>query len=201
MSAAAERAPDGAAAGRAVVISGPSGSGKSTIGRRLRQDPRVVFSVSCTTRAPRPGEEDGVHYHFIDEEAFLEGVEQDRFLEWANVYGNLYGTPRGPLDEAVAAGKVFLLEIDVQGALQVREKLPEALFLFIDVPDDDELRRRLEGRGTEAPEVRERRLAKARAEREHHTKYDHVVVNDDAERAYREVCALSGVEPRGDDGS
>ena len=181
------------------MISGPSGSGKSTIGRRLRLDPRVVFSVSCTTRAPRPGEEDGVHYRFVDEETFLGDVEEGRFLEWANVYGNLYGTPRGPLDEAVAAGRVFLLEIDVQGAMQVREKLPEALFLFVDVPDDDELRRRLEGRGTEEPEVVERRLAKARAEREHRTKYDSVVVNDDAERAYREVCALIGLEPRDDE--
>lgn len=195
MSDAAKRA------GRAVVVSGPSGSGKSTIGRRIRQDPRVVFSVSSTTRDPRPGEEDGVHYRFVDEESFLEGVEEDRFLEWANVYGNLYGTPRGPLDEAVANGSVFLLEIDVQGAMQVRERLPEALFLFIDVPDDAELRRRLEGRGTEGPEVVERRLAKARAEREHRAKYDHVVVNDDAERAYREVCALIGIEPRDDDGS
>lgn len=189
---------EGRAKGRAVVISGPSGSGKSTIGRRLRLDPRVVFSVSCTTRAPRPGEEDGVHYRFVDEETFLGDVEEDRFLEWANVYGNLYGTPRGPLDEAVAAGKVFLLEIDVQGAMQVREKLPDALFLFIDVPDDAELRRRLEGRGTEEREVVERRLAKARAEREHRTKYDRVVVNDDAERAYREVCELIGIEPRDD---
>jgi len=190
---------EGRAKGRAVVISGPSGSGKSTIGRRLRLDPRVVFSVSCTTRAPRPGEEDGVHYLFVDEETFLGDVEEDRFLEWANVYGNLYGTPRGPLDEALAAGKVFLLEFDVQGAMQVREKLPDALFLFIDVPDDAELRRRLEGRGTEEREVVERRLAKARAEREHRTKYDSVVVNDDAERAYREVCALIGIEPRADD--
>jgi guanylate kinase len=190
---------EGRAKGRAVVISGPSGSGKSTIGRRLRLDPRVVFSVSCTTRAPRPGEQDGVHYHFVDDETFLGGVEEDRFLEWANVYGNLYGTPRGPLEAALADGKVFLLEIDVQGALQVREKLPDALFLFIDVPDDQELRRRLEGRGTEDPEVVERRLAKARAEREHRTKYDSVVVNDDAERAYREVCALIGIEPRADE--
>jgi guanylate kinase len=185
--------------GRAVVISGPSGSGKSTIGRRLRQDPRVVFSVSCTTRAPRPGEEHGVHYLFVDEQEFRGGVASDRFLEWAEVYGNLYGTPRDPLDEAVHSGKVFLLEIDVQGALQVRERLPEALFIFIDVPDDAELRRRLEGRGTETREVVERRLAKARAEREQRGAYDHVVVNDDAERAYRETCALIGIEPRADD--
>lgn len=187
--------------GRAVVISGPSGSGKSTIGRRLREDPRAVFSVSCTTRAPRPGEEHGVHYLFVDEAEFRGGIASDRFLEWAEVYGNLYGTPRGPLDEAVRDGKIFLLEIDVQGALQVRERLPEALFIFIDVPDDAELRRRLEGRGTETREVVERRLAKARAEREQRAAYDHVVVNDDAERAYRETCALIGLEPRADDAS
>jgi guanylate kinase len=184
--------------GRALVVSGPSGSGKSTINRRLRQDPSVVFSVSCTTRAPRPGEVDGVHYRFVSPEAFRADSARGRFLEWAEVHGNLYGTPAEPYERAVAEGKVFLLEIDVQGAAQIRAKKIDALFVFIDVPDERELRRRLEGRGTEPIEVVERRLAKATAERAHRSAYDHVVVNDDVERAYAEVCAIAGLEPRPD---
>jgi guanylate kinase len=185
--------------GRALVVSGPSGSGKSTINRRLRQDPSVVFSVSCTTRAPRTGEIDGVHYRFVTPEAFRADIARGRFLEWAEVHGNLYGTPAEPYEKAMAEGKVFLLEIDVQGAAQIRAKKIDALFVFIDVPDDRELRRRLEGRGTDAPEVVERRLAKAQAERAHRGAYDHVVVNDDAERAYTQVCAIAGLVPRPDE--
>jgi len=184
--------------GRALVVSGPSGSGKSTICRRLRQDPSVVFSVSATTRPIRAGEIDGVHYRFVDAAHFRAEAARGRFLEWAEVHGNLYGSPLEPYERAIADGKVFLLEIDVQGAAQLRAKGIDASYVFIDVPDERELRRRLEGRGTDSAAVVEKRLAKAQAERAHRHEYDHVVVNDDAERAYREVCRLAGLAPRPD---
>lgn len=179
--------------GRMLVISGPSGSGKSTICKRLLEDPRVTFSVSATTRPMRPGEVDGRDYRFLSKQEFDELVRRGEFIEWAEVHGNLYGTLRAPMDEAVAAGGVYLLEIDVQGALQLRGLGAPGLYVFIEPPDLEVLRRRLVGRGTDAPEVVERRLKKAEDEMRERTKYDHVVRNDDLERAVGEIRRLVGL--------
>ena len=180
--------------GRMVVISGPSGSGKSTICKRLLEDPRVVFSVSATTRKPREGEVDGRDYHFLSVEEFKHRIARGEFIEHAEVYGNLYGTLRGPLETAIAAGQVYLLEIDVQGALQLKELGEPGQYIFIAPPDFDELRRRLERRNTETPVVLERRLHKAADEYRERVRYDHVVVNDDLERAVAEVRGLMGLD-------
>ena len=182
-----------ARAGRMLLISGPSGSGKSTICRRLKARPDVVFSVSATTRPPRVGEVDGVDYHFMDVEAFKRLQKEGAFIEYAEVHGNMYGTLRAPMEEAIAAGKVYLVEIDVQGAIQLKRLETPGVYVFVDVPDLDELRRRLEARGTDSPEVIDRRVAKAEAERRERDKYDHVVVNDDFERAYAQVLEAAGL--------
>lgn len=184
----------GAPAGRMVVISGPSGAGKSTICRRLIKDPRVQFSVSATTRPPRKGEVDGRDYLFLSPEQFRELRAHGRFLEQAEVHGHLYGTLADQMESAIAAGKVFLLEIDVQGANQLRAQDIPGLFLFIAPPDLETLRRRLVARATDAPEVVERRLAKAEDEYRERVKYDHVIVNDDLESALAQVKRLIGLD-------
>ncbi len=176
-----------------VVISGPSGSGKSTICKRLLQDPRVVFSVSATTRAIRPGEVDGRDYYFLTRDEFKKRVERGEFIEHAEVFGNMYGTLRGPMEDALAAGKVYLLEIDVQGALQLRAMSVPGTYIFVAPPNFEELRKRLVKRGSETPEVLERRLHKAEDEYRERVKYDHVVVNDDLERAVAQIQGLMGL--------
>ena len=176
-----------------VLISGPSGCGKSTIIQRLLSGPGVEFSVSATTRPIRDGEVDGVDYHFLSQEEFRSRVEAGAFIEWAEVYGNLYGTLRAPMEVAIQEGRVFLVEIDVQGALQLRALGEEGVFVFIAPPSFEELQKRLVGRGTEAPEVIERRLKKAEDEYRERVKYDHVVVNDDLDRAVAEVRSLAGI--------
>jgi len=181
--------------GRMVVISGPSGSGKSTICKRLMQDPAVVFSVSATTRAKRPGEVDGRDYHFLTREEFKHRVEHGEFLEHAEVYGNMYGTLRAPMENVLSQGKIYLLEIDVQGANQLRALGEPGTYVFIAPPDFEELRRRLSSRGTETAEMLERRLHKAEDEWRERVKYDHVVVNDELERAVGEVRRLIGLAP------
>jgi guanylate kinase len=181
-----------------VVISGPSGSGKSTIYKRLLEDPRVVFSVSATTRKQRPGEVDGRDYHFVTREWFLDQVKRGNFIEHAEVFGNMYGTLRAPMEEALAQGRVFLLEIDVQGALQLKALGVPGVYVFIAPPDFEVLRRRLVKRGTDTPEVMERRLAKAEDEYRERVKYDHVIVNDDLERAVGEIRGLLGLTGKGD---
>ncbi len=178
-----------------LLVSGPSGSGKSTICKRLLRDPRVVFSISATTRQPRNGEVHGRDYWFLSRQQFRERVDRGEFIEWAEVHGNLYGTLRGPMDEALAAGKVYLVEIDVQGALQLRGLEVPGIYVFVAPPDDETLRRRLVGRGTDSPEVIERRLQKATDEMRDRAKYDHVVVNEDLDRAVTEVRRLAGLEP------
>lgn len=177
-----------------LVISGPSGSGKSTICRRLLDDPRVTFSVSATTRPMRTGEIDGRDYLFLSKEQFAKHVQDGDFIEYAEVHGNMYGTLRAPMEEAIAAGGVYLLEIDVQGALQLRGLDVPGLYVFIAPPDLEALRRRLVGRGTDAPETIERRLKKAEDEMRERTKYDHVVTNDDLGRALSEVRRLIGLD-------
>lgn len=184
--------------GQMLVLSGPSGSGKSTICKKLLEDPEVHFSVSATTRAPRPGEVDGRDYHFVQREWFREQVRQGNFIEHAEVYGNMYGTLRKPMEEAISRGETFLLEIDVQGALQLKALGEPGIYVFIAPPSMEELRRRLVGRGTDADEVIERRLKKAEDEYRERVKYDHVVVNDDIERTVSEIRRLVGLaEPSG----
>jgi guanylate kinase len=180
--------------GRMLVISGPSGAGKSTICKQLLTDPRVEFSVSATTRKPRPGEVDGRDYRFLTPEDFRRMIAEGAFLEHAEVYGNLYGTLREPVRASLAKGKVYLLEIDVQGANQLRALREPGLYVFIAPPDFEELRKRLVARGTEAPEVLERRLHKAEDEWRERVNYDHIVVNDDLQRAVAEVRRLVGLD-------
>ncbi len=177
-----------------VLISGPSGSGKSTICKRILEDERVVFSVSATTRDMRPGEIDGRDYRFLDRSDFRRRVDAGEFIEFAEVYGNMYGTLRAPMEEALAAGKVYLVEIDVQGALQLKALGVEGIYVFIAPPSFEVLRERLSGRGTESPEVLERRLNKAEDEYRERVKYDHVVVNDNLETAVAEVRQIAGLD-------
>jgi guanylate kinase len=177
----------GGRAGRVVVISGPSGAGKSSVIRRLLDDDRFWLSVSATTRAPRPGEEHGRHYLFLDRDAFERLRDEGGFLEWAEVHGNLYGTPKAPLDDAVAAGRVALLDIDTQGARSLRALGVEATFLFVQPPSLEVLEARLRGRGTESAASLNRRLGRAAQEMREAPSYDVVVVNDDLERCVRET--------------
>ena len=182
-------------AGKMLVISGPSGSGKTSICKRLLEDPRVEFSVSATTRVARPGEVDGRDYHFVTPEWFRQQIQAGAFIEHAEVHGNMYGTLRAPIGEAVERGAVFLLEIDVQGALQLKALGEPGLHVFIAPPDMEELRRRLVGRATDAPEVIERRLKKAEDEYRERVKYDHVVTNDDLDDAIEAVRVLADLAP------
>ena len=169
--------------------------GKGTVSAAIRaRYPQIWLSVSATTRAPRPGEIDGVHYRFVSEEDFSRLVEDGQMLEWAVVHGrNKYGTPRGPVEEKVAEGRPVLLEIDLAGARQVRESLPEARFVFLAPPDWDTLVQRLVGRGTEDEEERERRLATARVELAAEDEFDVTIVNDSVDRAADELARLLGV--------
>lgn len=179
-----------------TVLAGPTAVGKGTVVAALRERyPHLLVSVSATTRAPRPGELNGVHYYFVSPAQFDSMIEGGEMLEWALVHGkNKYGTPRGPVDEALAAGKPVLLEIDLAGARQVRVNRPDAQFIFLAPPSWEELEHRLIGRGTEGQEERERRLATARVEMEAASEFDHVVINDDVERAVGELAVLIGLE-------
>lgn len=179
--------------GKMLLISGPSGCGKSTICKRLLEDDDVVFSVSATTREPRPGEVHGEHYFFLSPEEFKAKIREGAFIEHAEVHGNMYGTLRAPMEEAIAAGKVYLVEIDVQGALQLKALEVDGIYVFVAPPDFETLRKRLSGRGTETPEVLERRLKKAEDEYREREKYGHIVVNDDLERAVAEIRKISGL--------
>jgi guanylate kinase len=177
-----------------VVMSGPSGAGKSTLCKMLLRDPRVRFSISATTRKPRAGEVDGRDYHFVTPERFRELIKEGAFIEHAEVHGNLYGTLRAPMEEALARGETYLLEIDVQGANQLKALGEPGLYVFVAPPDFETLRRRLVGRGSDPPEVIERRLKKAEDEYRERVRYDHVVVNDDLKRSLREIRELIGLD-------
>lgn len=176
--------------GMLLVVSGPSGVGKGTVSKCLAEEKDMIYSVSCTTRAPRPGEEDGREYRFITEGEFLKMVAEDGFLEYAVVHGNYYGTPRAPVEEAIKKGLSVRLEIDCQGALQVMEKMPDCVSVFILPPSYGELRRRLEGRGTETPEQVERRLRNARVEIASMGHYQYLLVNDDLNAAQAGLQAI-----------
>jgi guanylate kinase len=179
-------------AARLVVLAGPTAVGKGTVAAAIREDhPEAWISVSATTRPPRPGEVDGVHYHFVSDAAFDAMIAQGALLEWAVVHGTArYGTPRAPVDEALAAGRPALLEIDLQGARQVRESMPEALFVFLKPPSWDELVRRLVGRGTETEGERRRRLDTAVAELAAESEFDVTIVNHEVHGAATELVAL-----------
>jgi guanylate kinase len=165
---------------RLVVLAGPTAVGKGTLVKELAtRRPDVWMSVSATTREPRPGEVDGVDYHFVSDDDFTRMADAGELLEWATVHGShRYGTPRGPVAERLAAGTPALLEIDLQGARQVRQSMPEALFVFVEPPSWEELERRLVGRGTEDDDERTRRLATARDEMAAADEFDEIIVND-----------------------
>lgn len=176
---------------RLTVLSGPSGVGKGTVVARLRTiAPQVWISVSCTTRAPRPGETDGIAYHFVDATEFDRMVAAGELLEHAEFAGNRYGTPRAPVLAHLAACTPTLLEIDLQGARQVRESMPEARFVFLAPPSADELVRRIYGRGTESADDVATRLALAEGEMAAASEFDDVVVNHDVAEAAAEIAAL-----------
>lgn len=178
-----------------TVLAGPTAVGKGTVSAAIRaRYPQIWLSVSATTRPPRPGEVDGVHYRFVSEDEFTRLVETDQMLEWAVVHGrHRYGTPRRPVEQAVAEGRPVLLEIDLAGARQVRRTLPGARFVFLAPPDWDTLVDRLVGRGTESAEERTRRLETAKRELAAESEFDVTIVNDEVPRATAELAALLGV--------
>ena len=181
--------------GMLLVISGPSGTGKGTLIERLmKEDPTLVFSVSATTRAPRPGEIDGVHYHFVTNERYDELVAENAFVEYANVPGNRYGTLRSEVYERLERGENVVLDIDVQGALNVIASEKEKVAIFILPPSMQELRSRLTGRGTETEEAIERRLHNAVWEISQKDKYQYKVINDDLESCLRTLQAIIEAE-------
>jgi guanylate kinase len=177
---------------RILIVSGPSGSGKSTLVQMLHALPGLKFSISCTTRPPRATESLGKCYNFLTEAEFKRRLDNDEFLEHACVFGkHWYGTPRQQVEEARREGLDLVLEIDVQGARQVKTKIPEAVLIFIVPPSREDLERRLRDRAQDSDEAVKRRLERARQEIASSSEYDFVVVNDDLERAGREVCAIA----------
>ena len=181
--------------GRLFIVSGPSGVGKSTVLKALleRRD-NARFSISATTRPIREGETDGVHYYFISVETFREWIAQEEFLEYAEYVGNFYGTPKKFVEAALDAGQDILLDIEVQGAMQVKERMPDAVKIFIGPPSWEELERRLTSRGTNTPEDIRKRLDRAKVEAKTARAYDYFVVNDTVENAVRELDAIMTAE-------
>ncbi len=182
--------------GRLLLITGPSGVGKGTlVARLLERHPRLWLSVSATTRAPRAGEEEGRHYFFLDRAAFERQVAAGGFLEWAEFAGNLYGTPRGAVQQRLDAGQPVLLEIELEGARQVRRSFPAGFQVLLQPPSFEELERRIRGRGTDSEEAIARRLARAREELAAAAEFDAVVVNDDLDRALEDLERCCGLAP------
>lgn len=174
--------------GRLIVVSGPSGAGKSSLIREaLESVPELAYSVSATTRAARPGEVHGEHYVFLSRDEFERWIEEGKFLEWAEYSGNLYGTPEGKVEEMLEAGRSVILEIELQGARQVRQKRPDAVMVFVRAPSLEETRRRLSGRATETAEAMETRLATAVGEVAARDEFDYEVVNGEWDRARRDM--------------
>ncbi len=178
-----------------IVVSGPSGAGKGTICQSLlAKNSNIAYSVSATTRAPRTGEVDGVNYIFMQKEDFEKKIEYNGFLEYAKVYDNYYGTPRDYVMGQLEQGKDIILEIDPQGAMQVKEHCPDGVFIYIVPPSLEELSRRIYGRGTDAEDVIKKRLAAATEEIAYATKYDYIVVNDEVEQATSKVESIIAAE-------
>ena len=181
--------------GLLILISGPSGTGKGTVCDLLRKNhPEISYSVSATTRQPRPGEQDGVNYYFYDKEKFRQMIDAGELLEWAEVYGNYYGTPKQKVLDRLNAGEDILLEIDTQGALNVMKAMPEGLFIFLLPPSLEELANRLKGRGTETEESLQRRLGAAVDEIKIAHNYRYVVVNDKVEAAEKAIAGIIEAE-------
>ena len=181
--------------GKLFVISGPSGAGKSTVVfKAMNGRDDLCFSTSVTTRAPRPGETDGKEYFFVDHARFLDMVKKDELLEHAEYVSNFYGTPRAYVEEQMASGKNVLLDIEVKGARQVHEKMPEAVMIFVVPPSLQELERRLRGRGTDSGEAIEGRLIRARQEYAEADFYHYLLINDDADAAAARLCAIIDAE-------
>ena len=181
--------------GLLIVISGASGTGKGTVCKKILSDlPEVAYSISATTRTPRPGEVDGREYYFLSKDEFQTWIAEEKFLEYANVYGNFYGTPINKIEERLNRGEDIILEIDVQGALSVKRKCPEGVYIFLLPPSLEELKNRIEGRGTETPDSLERRLANAVAEIQIGREYNYVVVNDTIDNASAQIKAILTAE-------
>ncbi len=177
--------------GMLIVVSGPSGTGKGTVCTELlKETPELAYSISATTRQPREGEVDGKNYYFLTKEEFERRIGEGDFLEYANVYGNYYGTPLGKIQERRAKGEDILLEIDTQGALNVMKRCPDGLFIFLLPPSIHELESRIRGRGSETEESLARRLGNAKAEIEIGRKYKYVVVNDTVDQAVKRIKSI-----------
>jgi len=182
------------ASGRLTVLTGPSGVGKGTLVKMLlERHPRIWLSVSATTRAPRQGEEEGVSYFFLPREAFEQRVSEGGFLEWAEFAGNLYGTPRQPVEQRLQQGRPVLLEIELEGARQVRCSFPEGLQVFLEPPSFEDLERRIRGRGTDSEEAIQKRLTRARVELAASPEFDARLVNGELETALAELERLMGL--------
>ncbi len=181
--------------GMLIVLSGPSGTGKGTVCKALlNKHPEISLSISCTTREPRVGEIHGTHYFFTKMEEFEDRIGKGEFLEYANVFSNYYGTPKSFVDEMLASGKDVLLEIDVQGALQVKENSPEGVYIFLIPPSMAELEKRIRSRGTETEEKIRQRLGKAGAEMDLMDKYDYVIVNDKVDKVVSRIESIMDAE-------
>ena len=182
--------------GLLFILSSPSGAGKTTLSRKLlASDPDIRLSISATTRPPRPGEEDGVHYHFVSDKTFDQMVEEDEFYEWAHVFNHRYGTPKGEIREGLKNGQDYLFDIDWQGTQQLKQKDDQdVVTVFVLPPSLDELRRRLESRAQDSAEVIDGRMERARAEISHWAEYDYVVINDDVEECFARVCEVLDAE-------
>ena len=181
--------------GLLILVSGASGTGKGTVCKKILSDmPEIFYSISATTRQPRPGETDGTEYFFISHEEFQKWIAEDKFLEYAEVYGNFYGTPLHKIEERLNRGENVLLEIDTQGALNVMKKVPDGVYIFLLPPSLDELKNRIENRGTETPESLERRINSAKNEISLAEKYQYVVVNDFVDSAAEKIKSIISAE-------
>ncbi len=176
--------------GQLLVVSGPSGAGKGTICKALIEKNPIWISTSCTTRKSRVGEVEGVNYFFIEREEFLNRIDNDEFLEYAEVYGNFYGTPRSEVLRLLEEGKDVILEIDIQGALKIKSSYPEGVFIFIMPPSMEELRNRITNRGSETPESLKTRMESAYDEISFASKYDYAVVNDEVHEAVKKIESI-----------